>query len=71
MQQFNEDKKINIAITSTVKKLDFCLIVIAILFFTVLVQVLITLFLILKWLSLLMKIFAKFVKKNFFFILAV
>ena len=27
MQQYTEDKKINIAITSTVKQLDFCLIV--------------------------------------------
>ena len=60
------------AITSTVRKqLDFCLIVIAILFFTVVVQLLITLSLVLKWLSLLMKIFAKSVKKLCFFILAV
>ena len=60
------------AATSAVKKqLHFCLIVIAILFFTVLVQLLITLSFVLKWLSLVMKIFAKSVKKFYFFILAV
>ena len=55
-------------ITSAVRKqLDFCLIVIAILFFNVLVQLLMILSLLLKWLSLLIKIFVKSVKKTLCF----
>ena len=60
------------AVTSAVRKqLHFCLIVIAILIFTVLAQLLMTLSLVLKWLSLVMKIFAKSVKKLYVFISAV
>ena len=56
------------AVISAVRKqLHFCLIVIAILIFTVLVQLLMTLSLVLKWLSLVMKIFAKSVKKCCFY----
>ena len=53
------------------EQLHFCLIVIAILIFTVLVQLLMSLSLVLKWLSLVMKIFVKSVKKLYVFISAI
>ena len=51
------------------KQLHFCLIVIAILIFSVLVQVLMSLSVVLNWLSLVMKIFVKSVKNFYAFIL--
>ena len=60
------------AVISAVKKqLHFCLIVITILIFTVLVQLVMSLSLVLEWLSLIMKIFVKSVQKRYVFILAV